>query len=233
MIVALLNQQGGVGKTTLALHLAGVWACQGRRVAVIDADPCAVEWSELGTQGTPPSRFTVIAIARDTLHRELAAVARDVDRAIVDGPSHIEPITRSALMAADFVLVPVQPPPFQGLAFVETLRLANGMMTVRPQLRIRLVLNRCKRRASVSETYPKRSLTTIRPRRQARLPNVLSLPRPWKTAGSRSSCRTAGQPSERSPRSPPRSKGSCHDKLRSRTHQRSDPGRTSVAQTAH
>ena len=30
-----------------------------------------------------------------------------------------------------------------GLAFVETLRLANGMVTVRPQLRIRLVLNRC------------------------------------------------------------------------------------------
>jgi chromosome partitioning protein len=151
MIVALLNQQGGVGKTTLALHLAGVWACQGRRVAVIDADPdaCAVEWSELRAQEMLPSRFTVIAIARDTLHRELAAVARDVDRAIVDGPSHIEPITRSALMAADFVLVPVQPPPFQGLAFVETLRLANGMMTVRPQLRIRLVLNRCKRRASV------------------------------------------------------------------------------------
>jgi cellulose biosynthesis protein BcsQ len=133
------------------LHLACVWACQGRRVAVIDADPdaCAVEWSELRAQETLPSRFTVIAIARDTLHRELAAVARDVDRAIVDGPSHIEPITRSALMAADFVLVPVQPPPFQGLAFVETLRLANGMMTVRPQLRIRLVLNRCKRRASV------------------------------------------------------------------------------------
>ena len=49
MIVALLNQQGGVGKTTLALHLAGVWACQGHRITVVDADPdaCAVEWSEL------------------------------------------------------------------------------------------------------------------------------------------------------------------------------------------
>ncbi|MBX4365877.1 ParA family protein, partial [Mycobacterium tuberculosis] len=31
MIVALLNQKGGVGKTTLALHLAGEWASKGRR----------------------------------------------------------------------------------------------------------------------------------------------------------------------------------------------------------
>lgn len=152
MMVALLNLQNGVGKTTLALHLAGIWACQGRRVAVIDADPdsSAVEWSELRAQETLPSRFTVIAIARDTLHRELPAVTRDVERAIIDGPSHIEAITRSALMVTDCVLVPVQPPPFRALAFVETLRLANGILTVRPQLRIRLVLNRCNARASVT-----------------------------------------------------------------------------------
>ena len=39
MIVAFLNKKGGVGKTTLALHLAGFWARQGKRVTVIDADP--------------------------------------------------------------------------------------------------------------------------------------------------------------------------------------------------
>jgi len=39
MIIALLNQKGGVGKTTLALHIAGELAGRGNRVTLVDADP--------------------------------------------------------------------------------------------------------------------------------------------------------------------------------------------------
>jgi chromosome partitioning protein len=48
MIVALLSQKGGVGKTTLALHFAGEWAREGRRVVPIDAAPhgSPLDWSK-------------------------------------------------------------------------------------------------------------------------------------------------------------------------------------------
>jgi len=61
---------------------------------------------------------------------------------IVDGPSHIAALTRSALLTVDLLLVPVQLPPIVSAAFAETLRLVNEPNTFRPRLRTRIVLNR-------------------------------------------------------------------------------------------
>jgi len=152
MIVALLNQKGGVGKTTLALHLAGEWAGKGKRVAVIDADPqgSALDWSEQRAREGLPRLFGVLGLARDMLHRELPEIAADYEYVVIDGPPRVTGIARSALLAADVVVIPATPSPFDGWASAEMLRLLDEARIFRPELLARLLLNRCAARTVIA-----------------------------------------------------------------------------------
>ena len=152
MIVALLNQKGGVGKTTLALHLAGQWARKGERVTLVDADPqgSALDWSQQRSREGVERLFGVVGLARDTLHREASELARDADHVVIDGPPRVAGLMRSALLAADLVLIPVQPSPFDGWASAEMLALLSEARIYRPKLAARFVLNRCAARTVIA-----------------------------------------------------------------------------------
>ena len=152
MIVAFLNQKGGVGKTTLALHLAGEWARRGNRVTLIDADPqgSALDWSQQRAREGSPRLFGVVGLARDTLHHEAPELARDADYVVIDGPPRVSGLMRSALLPADLVLIPVQPSPFDGWASAEMLALLREARIYRPQLAARFVLNRCATRTIIA-----------------------------------------------------------------------------------
>src|SRR5882724_11096702 len=93
MIYGFLNQKGGAGKTTLSIHVADSLARRGARVLLIDADPqqSAMKWSTMRA-GEP--RFTVIGMAKSTLHKEIASLGADYDHVVIDGPPRVTDLAR-------------------------------------------------------------------------------------------------------------------------------------------
>lgn len=144
MIIALLNQKGGVGKTTLATHIAGELAMQGSSVILLDADPqgSALDWTQRRSQNGLPRLFSAVGLARETLHQEAPELARRCDHIVMDGPPRIAALARSALLAADLVLIPVQPSPYDVWASAEMVSLIREAQVFRPALRAAFVINR-------------------------------------------------------------------------------------------
>ena len=144
MIIALLNQKGGVGKTTLATHLAGELAMQGQSIILLDADPqgSALDWTQRRQQNGLRRLFGAVGLARETLHQEAPELARRADHVIIDGPPRIAALARSALLAADLALIPVQPSPYDVWASAEMVALIRETQVFRPTLRAAFVINR-------------------------------------------------------------------------------------------
>ena len=123
-IIALIAQKGGVGKTTIAIHLATAFAAEGRATLILDLDPqaSATEWKDHRAAEFP----AVLSIQPSRLGKVMEeAKAIGTEILILDTAPHSESTSLEAARAADLVLVPCQPTIMDLRAMTKTVELLS------------------------------------------------------------------------------------------------------------
>jgi chromosome partitioning protein len=141
-IIAVVNQKGGAGKTTLAMLLAGSLADRGKRVLVADADVqnTALHWAGMGAGF--PAEVEDVSGEENKLHKALRKRAEAFDYIVIDSPpAAAASVTISALRAAHLALVPVIPSPLDLWASVRIREAIVHARIKNPELEARLVVN--------------------------------------------------------------------------------------------
>ncbi len=106
MIISVVNQKGGTGKTTVATNIATTFATNNTDVLLIDADPqqSALDWQKDRPDNLP--HVSVIGLPSSNLHREVERLIKKYDLIIIDGGGRVTSSARAAVASADFVIIP-------------------------------------------------------------------------------------------------------------------------------
>ena len=110
IIISVLNQKGGVGKTTLTNNIGMAFHNLGKEVLLVDSDPQGSlrDWNEANDASILP----VIGLDRETLPNDLKAVQKGYDIIIIDGAPQSTKLASAGVKCADIVLIPVTPSPY-------------------------------------------------------------------------------------------------------------------------
>ena len=149
-LIAVVNQKGGAGKTTITMNLAGSIAARGLKTLVIDADiqASATTWWSNATPEQPfPATVINLAATKDKLSTAVKGHIDNYDVIIMDCPPSVEsPITDSALMVADLAIAPVPASGIDTWASERVARIANHAKEgLNPELQFFGLINRLKR----------------------------------------------------------------------------------------
>lgn len=149
MMISLTNQKGGVGKSTLAVHLA-IWLHdQGFRTALLDAD------KQRSSSGWVAQAEALITVCVAETPEMCVAEARELlathDVVVGDGPGGIDDVSRAMLLLSDIALLPITP----SILDLRSVQQATGILRYAQQINGnrpegRLILNKMKTRDTIS-----------------------------------------------------------------------------------
>ena len=109
-IISVLNPKGGCGKTTVSTNLARALHEQGFSVLLVDSDPqgSARDW-HAANEDNP---IELVALDRPNNVKTLSTMAINYDYVVIDGAAKLEDMIAACIKVSDYVLIPVQPSPY-------------------------------------------------------------------------------------------------------------------------
>lgn len=128
MIISVLNQKGGTGKTTLAVNIAREYTKRKFSTLLVDSDSqgSALRWHE--ESGGDLIDLTCLPVT--TLDKDVIKFKDRYQKIIIDGIPRVSPLTVCSIKAADIVLIPVQPSPYDIWATEDLVRLVKDRIEI-------------------------------------------------------------------------------------------------------
>ena len=169
MIVSLVSQKGGVGKSTLAVAIAWELHARGARVLLADTDPQATARAagELAAERGLAGPTTLVFGKDLSRPNQLPAVAKQFDHVIIDTPGKLTDVTTPVLMVSDLALIPIGPSPTELWGNADTITIVQAAReSFNPTLRAAIVYVRNDAKTVLStrvrETLEKGELPLLR-----------------------------------------------------------------------
>src|SRR3989304_4173901 len=140
MIICLVNNKGGVGKTTIAVNLAYCMAQKQDRVLLIDADPlgCVAKWKGLSEDRT----FDVVHYAEGLLHKDIDHLSRGYRHILIDTPPGTNHAAFSSLMTSPLAIIPIDPSALSIWSSRKTVNIVRKAMKSNKRLQARLLISK-------------------------------------------------------------------------------------------
>lgn len=134
--IAVLNQKGGTGKTTVSANLAAAAHLAGKRTLMLDLDRqgSAFDWYSARAEGSKLDGLSVVRTDKALSVPKFRELSRGYDVVVCDGPPRLGDVTRSAAVAADVVVIPLRAGPLDWWAASETIEVLDSADEIRNEL---------------------------------------------------------------------------------------------------
>ena len=144
MIISIVNEKGGSGKTTLAVNLSARLSEDGDNVLLIDADPqkSTEVFSDMRSQSNLEPLFSNVSKTGISLGDEIKRMRNAFDSIIVDTGGRDSKEMRKAILSSNIIIIPTIPSQYDVNVLDHMLEIYNEVIEINPNLLALVLVNR-------------------------------------------------------------------------------------------